>query len=76
MKTDEIVVGRTYTNKGAGRTQRKVLAIGAEHRPKVFWNATGTPPNPDEPGVLFEQKGTNRTLYLSSFAAWCGSVVE
>lgn len=74
MKPSEIEVGKTYVNRGAGKTKRKVLAIGLEHRPKIFWNATGVPPDQDQPGVLYEQSGRQRSLYLSSFAAWCGAV--
>ena len=69
----EIEVGKTYRNRGAGRTRRKVLAIGDEHRPKR-WQSPLDPPN--EPGVLFEQKGVKSRLYLTSFKAWVGSVVE
>ena len=75
MSPLEIEVGKTYTNRGAGKTKRKVLAIGTEHRPKQFWNATGTPPKPNDPGVLYEQGGKQRNLYLQSFAAWCGKEV-
>ena len=69
----EIVIGKTYRNRGAGRTRRKVLAIGNEHRPKKF-HSPNVPPR--EPGVLFEQNGTLGKLYLTSFTAWVGSVVE
>lgn len=31
MKPSEIRVGKTYRNKGAGRTQRKVLNIGYDY---------------------------------------------
>ena len=75
MSPMEIKVGKTYANRGKGKTQRKVLAIGPAFRPKQFWNATGTPPNPDDPGVLYEQKGRQASLYLASFAAWCGKEV-
>jgi len=68
MKPSEIQVGVTYVNRGAGHTQRKVLAIDYEHQPKLWlsWKET----RPDEPGVLFEQKGKQSTLYVSSFAHW------
>lgn len=70
----EIEVGKTYRNRGAGRTRRKVLAIGDEHRPK-HWNSPLAPPN--EPGVLYvTPKGVKDRLYLTSFKAWVGSVVE
>lgn len=36
MKAEDIKVGRTYTNKGAGRSQRKVIAIGKEHHPDTW----------------------------------------
>lgn len=69
MKASDVKVGVTYVNRGAGRTQRKVLAIGDEHRPQQ-WLSWKEETRPDEPGVLFEQKGKQYTLYLSSFAAW------
>jgi hypothetical protein len=75
MSPVEIQVGVTYVNRGAGRTQRTVLAIGDEHRPPHWLGAWGTKP-PDEPGVLFEQKGKQYTLYLSSFAQWAKRPVE
>jgi len=69
MKTSEIKTGKTYVNKGAGKTRRTVIEIGNEHRPETF-NSINDAPN--EPGVLYEQSGKHRTLYLSSFAQWCG----
>jgi len=72
MKSSEIRVGVTYVNRGAGRTQRKVLAIGNEHRPRQ-WLSNSRPP--DEPGVFFEQKGKQDNLYLSSFVSWAKSPV-
>ena len=70
MKPSEIQVGKTYTNRGAGRTRRTVLAIGDEYRPHEFFSDSDPP---DEPGVMFEQKGRGQhSLYLSSFAAWAG----
>jgi hypothetical protein len=67
MKPSEIRVGVTYVNRGAGRTQRTVLAIGDGYRPRQ-WLSSSRPP--DEPGVFFEQKGKQDNLYLSSFASW------
>ena len=66
MKPSEVKVGVTYVNCGAGKTQRKVLAIGHEHQPGYLLK--GRPPL--EPGVLFEQRGRESTLHLSSFAKW------
>jgi hypothetical protein len=75
MKPSEIQVGVTYVNRGAGRTTRKVLAIGNEHRPEK-WLSWRDDTRPDEPGVLYEQKGKQHTLYLSSFAKWAKGPVE
>jgi hypothetical protein len=72
MSPKDIQVGKTYTNRGAGKSRRTVIAIGDEHRPGCF-NGIGSPPN--EPGVLYEQLGQRSTLYLSSFAGWCGKKV-
>lgn len=75
MRPNEIKVGATYVNRGAGRTRRKVLAIGDEHRPSIWLSGRET--QPDEPGVLFEtNKGKQFTLYLSSFASWAGKEVQ
>ena len=66
-----IEVGRTYVNKGAGRTQRTVVGIGDEHRPTV-WYSGSTPP--DEPGVLYvDNRGREGQLYLCSFQSWAGA---
>lgn len=66
MKPSEIAAGKTYVNRGKGKTTRTVIAVGYEHRPRHFFGATA----PDEPGVLYEQGGKRDSLYLSSFAAW------
>lgn len=69
MKPSDVKVGVTYVNRGAGRTTRKVLAIGDRHRPEKWLSWMGAT-RPDEPVVLFEQKGKQAVLYLSSFAKW------
>jgi len=80
MRPAEIKVGKTYTNRGKGRTRRVVLGIGDEHRPDR-WHGDQDKPAPAEPGVLYEQylgvesKGTYK-LYLSSFASWAGAQVK
>lgn len=75
MKPSEIKVGRTYRNKGAGKTKRKVIGIGTDHRP-LDWYGDGDPPAADVPGVLFEDwSGSALRLFLPSFAAWAGSEV-
>ena len=75
MRPEKIEVGKSYANRGKGKTTRTVIAIGEEHRPRTFLNATGTPPSPNDMGVLYEQNGKQRNLYLHSFAAWCGKEV-
>ena len=75
MKPSEIKAGKTYKNKGAGRTTRTVVGIGNEYRP-IRWQGT-MGKEPDEPGVLFvDSKGRKDNLYLSSFASWAGSESE
>lgn len=69
MKHSDIVVGETYINRGAGKTRRTVLAIGEEHRPKVWYSPN---PRPQEPGVRYKQGDYEGNLYLSSFAQWAG----
>ena len=72
MKKTQIKVGKTYVNKGAGRTKRKVLDLSKNIKPP--WCGSNAPP--DEPGILYEQIGGlfsgRGKLYLSSFAAWAG----
>jgi hypothetical protein len=68
MSPKLIQVGKTYVNRGAGRTQRTVLKISTSIKPPFF--SSGTPPN--EPGVLYEQDGKQFKLYLGSFAQWAG----
>ncbi len=71
MKACEIKEGGVYRNRGKGKTARRVIAIGNEHKPD-HWFSDSPPPN--EPGVLYaDQKGRHERLYLSSFAAWSGS---
>tara|TARA_R110002094_G_C4820911_1_gene204649 strand:- start:349 stop:576 length:228 start_codon:yes stop_codon:yes gene_type:complete len=74
MKPSDIREGKVYRNRGKGKTKRRVIAIGDEHQPAIFLSMN-EPPN--EPGVLYaDMKGRHENLYLSSFAAWAGSVVE
>jgi hypothetical protein len=67
-----IKVGRTYKNRGQGRTTRKVLEIS--NKLKAPWYSPGA--RPDDLIVRFEQSGQEFTLYLKSFAAWAGSVAK
>jgi len=73
MRVSEIQVGKTYVNRGAGRTRRHVLGIGDQYRPKIFYSRKNPP---REHGVLFEQGGKEHTLYISSFANWAGHEVS
>ncbi|ABM32272.1 hypothetical protein FRC97_22555 [Paracidovorax citrulli] len=70
MSPKEIQVGKTYVNRGQGRTRRTVIAIGPKHVPRC-WHGWTKPPA-GTPGVLFEQNGRRENLYLSSFATWAG----
>ena len=76
MKPSQVEVGKTYQNRGAGRTRRTVIAIGNEYRPDRYLSHDGFVPlhlrQRDDPGVLYEQNGQQARLYLNSFAAWCG----
>lgn len=74
MKKNEIHVGSTYRNRGKGKTLRKVLAIGDDHRPIRYFSMEHPP---EEPGVLYEDsKGNKGQLYITSFASWAGSMVK
>ena len=75
MRAKDIQIGKTYVNRGAGKTTRTVLAIGDEHRPEHWLGTWGTIA-PNEPGVLYEQKGVQHTIYLSSFATWAKCEAE
>ena len=72
MKPSSISVGKTYRNKGAGRTTRRVIDMGA-HLPPPHWYSEG--PRPDEIVVEFVQGNKTYSLYLSSFASWVGAEV-
>jgi len=74
MNPTEIQVGKTYKNRGLGRTQRRVVAIGVEHRPRLWPGDESKRPSANEPGVLYVQNGQQNCLFLSSFAQWAGSV--
>ena len=69
MSPKKIEVGKTYINRGAGKTRRTVLGIGVEYRP-LLWLSDR--PCPSEPGVLYQQGDHTGRIYLSMFAAWAG----
>lgn len=75
MSPKDIKVGKTYFNRGKGKTKRTVIRIGDECKPKVYYNATGEHPKNDT-GVLYEQNGKQYRIYLKSFAQWCGGQVD
>jgi len=71
MSPKLIEIGKTYRNRGAGRTTRTVLDIGTHiHAP---WLSDTVPPG--EPVVKFRQGDKERHLFLCSFARWAGTVV-
>ena len=72
MSPSKIEVGKTYCNRGKGRTRRTVLEISDQL--KAPWFSMGERPN--EPVVRYTQNGVEETLYLSSFASWCGGEVS
>jgi len=72
MKPSDISAGKTYRNKGAGRTTRRVVDMGT-HLPPPHWFSSN--PRPDESVVEFVQGNKTHRLYLSSFAAWAGGEV-
>ena len=70
MKHSEIKVGKTYVNRGAGNTLRKVVAIGPEYLPLTCYSADGKFPD-GSVGVLYAQLGpSGQVLWLKSFAQW------
>lgn len=73
MSPKKIQVGKTYINRGKGRTSRTVLRIGHDITPE-FWLSSG--PRPEDEGVEFEQNGKIVTMYLKSFATWAGKELE
>ncbi len=85
MKASDIKVGKTYRNRGAGKTQRKVTGIGLEYQPDRRFSDE----RPDwMSGVEYQQRATYgnsrgsgkwnepRRLWLDSFASWAGSEVS
>jgi hypothetical protein len=70
MSPKDIKVGKTYYNRGQGKTTRTVLEIADKHRPEYWYGERA----PTDPGVLYKQGSRERTLYLSSFAKWAGGV--
>lgn len=71
-KPDQIEVGKTYINRGSGKTWRTVIGVGDKFRPLVWYSNSEAP---DEPGVAYiDNRGRAGTLYLSSFASWVGGV--
>lgn len=80
MKTTQIQIGKTYTNRGKGRTSRTVIGIGEEHLPSHAWNASGKFPE-GSVGVKYIQNGglqngLEMTLWLDSFASWASREID
>jgi len=73
MKPSDITVGKTYVNRGKGRTRRTVLEISDKLKP--FWYGPGSGLGGGLV-VRYRQGDREDNLYLSSFAAWCGREVS
>ena len=80
MKQTDIKVGAVYRNRGKGRTERRVLGIGVEFRPSERFSTEK--PDPDAPGVEYQQLWGDMTIWseprrmwLDSFSSWAGSEV-
>lgn len=79
MKPSLIQVGKTYRNRGNGRTTRTVLSIVTDGSIRPHWFSSS--PAPNEPVVVYRQGGSDpdssreSSLYLRSFATWCGEEV-
>jgi hypothetical protein len=71
MKPSEIQVGRTYRNRGKGRTTRIVLEISTALQVYPYSDCERA----GELVVRYFQAGREANLYLDSFAAWAGSEV-
>ena len=73
MKPVDIAVGKTYVNRGEGRTSRKVLRIAKDI--KCRWLSNSPRPT-DEMVVEFQdvRSGKIDTLYIRSFATWAGKI--
>ena len=74
MKRKDIAVGKTYRNKGAGRTTRKVLSIGPVKTMPRWREFAINAPGDDEPYVEFiaSNLSAEYVLSLKSFASWAG----
>ena len=73
MKPVEIAVGKTYVNRGKGRTSRKVLRISKDIKCRWF----SIEPRPaDEMVVEYQdvKSGKIEALYMRSFATWAGKI--
>lgn len=74
MKPSEIRAYKTYINRGAGRTKRTVVEIGAGIC--ANWYGARSRRNVGMIGVKYQQGDKLRTLSLASFAAWAGKEAE
>lgn len=79
LKAKDVQVGVTYKNSGAGRTQRKVLAIGPYHPADMpaMWHSMN--PRPDKPVVKYADVGEDSLpvyMYVHTFAAWAAGPVS
>lgn len=72
MVPADIKSGCTYQVSLTGQVQRRVVEISTEQRP----DAWGWCRAKHGPGVLYEQKGRLKRMYLVDFAAWAGVEVK
>jgi hypothetical protein len=78
MNKSDIQIGKTYCNRGAGTTFRKVIDMGTHIQPEWYG---GIYDRPKDPGVRYEtvnKDGEKEVieLYLKSFASWAGRECE
>lgn len=79
MSPDQIKAGKTYCNRGAGKTQRYVALITSFDDDQGF-PYIGCKPHKGKRKVCFRQTGLGKPestgfLLLEAFAAWAGREV-
>lgn len=79
MSPNQIEIGKTYCNRGAGRTWRNVVLITSFDDDQGF-PYIGCKPHKGKEKVYFWQTGLGRPestgfLLLEAFAAWAGREV-
>jgi len=80
MSPNQIEVGKTYCNRGAGKTRRTVVLITCQDPDSDSCFYIGYKPHKGKTKVFFQQYGLGRQvstwfLLLDAFAAWAGREV-